>query len=87
MKRVPGRFHPGEYIREEMRTRGWTIVEMCTYRMSILEDQFDPKVLGAILKGRHSIDIGIAKRLEIAFGIEAKFWLNLQGAYDESENK
>lgn len=88
MKRIPGRFHPGEYILEEMAARGWTIVEMCTCRMGTLEEQFDPKILGALLKGRHSVDKDIAEKLAKAFDmdwqeINTEFWLNLQSAYDE----
>lgn len=78
-KQIPERFHPGEYIKEEMKARDMSFTELA------LAMNLRPRNLGALLRERDSVDRDIAKRLQQAFGISAKFWLNLQAAYDEGE--
>lgn len=73
-------FHPGEFIREEMRARGWTI----DYLAALLGWQ--PTALRLIRNGHRSVvPDGAALDLAKVFGTSAEFWLNLQRAYDDSK--
>ena len=41
-----------------------------------------PNRISEIVNGKRSITANTALRLQIYFGIEAQFWLNLQNEYD-----
>jgi addiction module HigA family antidote len=68
--------HPGEILRDELLELGVTPTE--------LSRQIDvpPNRVTEIIHGRRSITGDTALRLGQWFGSSARFWLNLQGAYD-----
>ena len=72
---LPEAFHPGEYIREEMKERGWSFEE--------LADKLDCNrvLLYDIIHRRQSISEEMAKALGRVFGAGAQVWLNLQATY------
>jgi antitoxin HigA-1 len=69
--------HPGAMLREDI------LKEM---KLSITEAakgmQVSRKQLSEIVNERAAISPEMAKRLEMAFGIDAGFWLDLQKTYD-----
>jgi len=72
---VPDRFHPGEYLRDEIEERGWTpsdFAEILGIERNVVSD---------IFVGRRSISTELAVSLGQALGTSAQFWLNLQSAY------
>ena len=78
------RFHPSEFIREEMEARGWDDVDTAR-RMggdpatSLLELQM---YLAVGETGDPRLRLGsTAQKLSQAFGTSAKFWLNLERAF------
>jgi HTH-type transcriptional regulator / antitoxin HigA len=77
--RIPAEaFLPGEFVREEMDARGWTVETLIT------ESGLDQDTV-AILIGdeHHPITHDIAIGLSRAFGSSVTFWLNLDHAYTE----
>jgi antitoxin HigA-1 len=68
--------HPGEVLRDELAELGVTPTE--------LSRQIDvpPNRVTEIIHGRRSITGDTALRLGQWFGSSARFWLNLQSAYD-----
>lgn len=78
-KHVPGKFHPGEYLVEELKARGITLMQFAS----------DCAVLGLsfsyimdILCQRKKITRPIAVAFEILLGSDAETWMNLQKEYD-----
>lgn len=80
MKRVPGRFHPGEYLYAELLARDGSEMAMLAVRIGGCK-------LLKLLDGDETITKEIANALSEVLGIEANFWLNLQKAYDEGVKK
>lgn len=80
-KRIPGQFHPGEYIKEEMEARGWTPNELAR-RMD-----FGLSIVKGLCRGERRVTRLTAQALGRAFGTEAEVWLNLQAAYDKGGEK
>ena len=80
-KRIPGQFHPGIYIKEEMDARGWTMNELAR-RMD-----FGLSIVKGLCKGERRVTRLTAEALDRAFGTGAEVWLKLQAAYDEGEKK
>ena len=72
---------PGEFIRDELETRGWTQAEL-----AFILGRPQPTV-NAIIAGRKAITPETAKGLANAFGTSADFWLNLESAYRLSRVK
>ncbi|MHC4621474.1 MAG: HigA family addiction module antitoxin [Planctomycetota bacterium] len=73
---VPGAFHPSEYIREEIKERGWTSSDLAAAL------GYEPNIVTDLLAGRHSVSTDVAQKLGEAFGTGAQVWLNLQAAYE-----
>jgi len=74
-------FHPGEYLAEELKARGWTEAGFAkSMKVPI-------KLVKEIIAEREDISPEIAKKLEKALGSSAQMWLNLQKAWDEREQK
>ena len=78
------RFHPSEFIREEMNERGWDDLDMAA-RMggdpvnSLLELQM---YLAVGETGDPRLRLGeMAGKLAKAFGTSVGFWLNLERAF------
>ena len=81
MKKIPGRFHPGEYIRDEMEARGWTTKDLAR-RMD-----FSLSTVEGLCREQRRVTRVTAQALNQAFGTSTGLWLRLQRAYDESEEK
>ncbi len=68
--------HPGEMLLDELTARG------------ISQRKFASMIgcscafLNEIIKGKRSISVATAFRIEAATGIKAHIWVNLQTAYD-----
>lgn len=76
-KRDLNPIHPGEILLEEfMKPMG-----ISQYRLA-KELDVTPTRIGEVVRGKRAISADTAIRLGLFFGIEAKFWLNLQAAYD-----
>lgn len=75
-KRVPDLFHPGEYVKEEMKARGWNLERLYD------EMGIGPQDVLAILNENFTIGTHEAEALERAFGSSAQEWLNLQATYN-----
>lgn len=77
-QRTPAeRFHPGEYVREEITERGWSLPHFAS--------RADIDLLDAarLVNRRLVVTPEIAAKIGAAFGTGAEFWLNLQTAFDE----
>jgi HTH-type transcriptional regulator/antitoxin HigA len=68
-------YSPGELIAEELDARGWSQKDLAT----ILG--IPPSVMSGLVKGKKRINTDLAQRLAAAFGNNAQFWVNLEGAY------
>ena len=80
-KQIPQKFHPGEYLKEELKSRNMKLSYFS------IESKLPVLLLSEIIEGKASISQGIARRLEKALGISAQMWLNLQRAWDEHEKE
>ena len=69
--------HPGELIKDELDARGLNF--NC---LRITGVNMDIDTFNQLIAGKTSITESIANDLEIIFGIEAKFWLNMQAQYE-----
>ena len=68
--------HPGEILRDELAELGVTPTELSR------QINVPPNRVTGIIHGRRSITGDTALRLGHWFGSSARFWLNLQSAYD-----
>jgi len=75
-RKIPGAFHPGEYLREELEERKWRVDELAEKM-----DAFPSAIEGVISKQR-PISLAFAERLGEVLGTGAEVWLNLQTVYD-----
>lgn len=75
-KKLP-EIHPGEILSEEF------IKPMGITNSRLASDLDVPTSrISEIVNGHHPITVDTAMRLAVFFGIEARFWLNLQTEYD-----
>ncbi len=74
---IPGDiFHPGEHLKDEIDARGMSQQELAgKLHMSKSE-------VSLLVHGHRNITPGIAIKLELALGINAEVWMNLQIKYD-----
>jgi addiction module antidote protein HigA len=72
-------FHPGEYLKEELETRGWTQKELAEM---IGRPQ---RLINRIIAGKAGITAQTAQQLAAAFGTSAALWMNLQSQYDRAK--
>lgn len=72
----PDLFHPGYLLKEEIEAREITKKDFAEL-LNIL-----PTHLSEIFSGKRPIGPKMARRLEIALGISAGFWLRMQSDYD-----
>lgn len=79
--RLPN-IHPGEVLREEYLTP----LGMSAYRLAKGLGMSEGAV-SEILRGKRAITPATALRLARFFGSDARFWLNLQAAYDLEEEE
>jgi len=69
--------HPGETLEELLVDRGMSQRDLAN-RCGVTE-----KHISSVIAGKSNITASFAKKLEYVFGVEARFWLNLQNIYDE----
>ena len=70
--------HPGEVLSEEfIKPMGLTARQLSA------DIDVPPSRISDIVNGRRPITADTALRLGHFFGMEARFWLNLQSEYDE----
>ncbi len=68
-------FPPGEILRDELETRGWTQTEFA----EIIGRPV--RLVNEIIAGKRAVTPETAKELSAALGTSALFWLNLEAAY------
>ena len=73
------RFHPGEYVREEIAERKWSIRDLAE------KSGLGMDVVAGLITETYAVDEEIAYGLARAFGTSWTMWLNLQKFYDEWE--
>ncbi len=74
---IPGDiFHPGEYIKDELEARGLHQQDLAD-KMKVSKSE-----VSLVIHGHRDINPKMAVLLEIALGIDAEFWMNLQVKYD-----
>lgn len=89
--KFPEKFHPAEYIQEELDERGWTLRDL-VFRMRRYEDAKDWAInmltfemYMAVREPGVVLDEEMARDLGTAFGVSAEFFLNLDRAWREGE--
>jgi len=68
---------PGEILYEDFMEPMGISIKQLAHDLSVPPDR-----ISEIVKGKRSITVDTALRLQRYFGIEAQFWLNLQSEYD-----
>ena len=68
-------FPPGEFLKEELESRGWSQIEFA----EILGKT--PALVNELVMARRAVTPETAKALARAFGTSAQYWLNLESAY------
>ena len=68
-------FHPGEFIQEELESRGWSHADLANVMGR------PARLINEIIAGKRGLSADLAKELGDAFGTGADFWLNLERAY------
>jgi HTH-type transcriptional regulator / antitoxin HigA len=71
-------FAPGEYLRDEIKSRGWTQTQFASIIGRPLQ------TVNGIINGKVAVTAQTAKEIAAALGTSADLWMNLQGAYDLS---
>lgn len=68
--------HPGEILKEELKERG------LAQKAFAEQIGMRPSHLNELLKGKISVTIAIADKLQQALGIDSQSWINLQTQYN-----
>lgn len=68
-------FPPGEFLRDELESRGWTQTEFA----SLIERP--ARLVNEIIAGKRGISPETAMDFAAAFGTSPQFWLNLESSY------
>ncbi len=68
-------FSPGEYLRDELKERGWTVTEFS----EIIG--WPIQAVSAILNAKKEITVETAMAIASALGTTPEVWLNLQTRY------
>jgi len=68
-------FPPGEFIRDELKERGWTQRDLADILGRPLQ------TVNQIIMGKKAITARTAKELAAAFGTSAEYWLRHEAAY------
>lgn len=68
--------HPGEFIEEELKERGWSQRDL-SYILG-----GDQQAVNRIISGKRGISPEMAKALAVAFDVHPEFFVNLQKAYE-----
>lgn len=72
--------HPGEMLREEFLVPLGLSARELARALDVPHNR-----ISELVAGRRSMTADTALRLEKYFGMEARFWLNLQASYDLSK--
>lgn len=74
---IPGDiFHPGEHLKDEIDARGISQQELAN------ETGLSKSEISLIVHGHRNITPPIALKMELALGVSAEFWMNLQIKYE-----
>ena len=74
-------FPPGEYLRDELEERGWTVSELAEIiGQPVL-------VVSEILDAKKPLTADTASSLSEALGTSAELWLNLQTIYQQHRRR
>ena len=77
MTKLLDEIHPGEVLREDfMRPMG------ISARQLAADIDVSPSRISELVNGNRPITADTALRLGLFFGMESRFWLNLQSEYD-----
>ncbi len=77
MAKLLDEIHPGEILLEDfMKPMGITARKLCA------DIDVPPSRISDVVNGQRPITADTALRLGIYFGMEPRFWLNLQSEYD-----
>ena len=68
-------FPPGEYLRDELEERGWSVTEFAEISGLALQ------AVSEILNAKREITTETALAISEALGTSSEVWLNLQAAY------
>ena len=71
--------HVGAVLKDNLQTLGLSQKELCR-RTGI-----STTIINEIIKGKRKISIDTAKKLEEVFGLNAKYWLDIQTEYELAE--
>lgn len=77
-KKEAQRFHPGEFIKDELAARGWTVEDLAAKSL------LDAVALKEIIAGHRSVTPIFSMQLAKAFGVSRELFDNLQQFYDTS---
>lgn len=75
-RKIPEAFHPGEYLKDELKERRWSVAKLARKIGSPVS------TIDQIIAGGRVISPAMAERLGKALGTGAEVWLNLQNAYN-----
>ena len=74
-------FSPGEYLRDELEERGWSVTEFAEIAGQAVQ------MVSEILNAKKAITPETARSFSEALGTGAELWLNLQTAYELGSEK
>lgn len=74
-------FHPGGYIAEELKERGWTRATLA------VASGLDRRIIDELIAEKRSVTRLVAHCLDLAFGTGAQVWINLQATWDSREEE
>jgi len=79
-KRIPAQvFPPGHFIREEMKARGWSLLNLAQLT------RFIPDLLYDVIYHASPLFPGMAEAFAQLFSTSADYWLDLERAWREHE--
>jgi len=78
-RKIPEAFHPGEYLKDELKARKWNVVKLARKMEQLISCEVDLKL---IIAERIAVSPAMAENLGKALGTGSGIWLNLQAAYD-----
>ena len=73
--------HPGDTLLELLEQNSVSQQELA------LKIGTSEKYIDQIIKGKRSINVSFAKKLEKVFSLDASFWINRQAIYEEKLKK
>ena len=74
-------FPPGEYLRDELDERGWTVAQFAEMIGQPVQ------ALSAILNAKTEITTETAASISKALGTSAELWLNLETTYRQHKRR